>query len=64
MFPVSGVESVFLPVTNNQTGNFYVMSGNAAGFSGLFVNNNVQPYPHEQQVHIVVFLSKMYGYLK
>ena len=58
MFPVSGVDSVFLPVTNNQTENFYVMPGNAAGFSGLFVNNNAQPYPHEQQVHVVVFYLK------
>ena len=79
MFPVSGVQSGFLPVANNETGTVYpqwiysynnsfqssyALPGNAAGFSGLRVNDIVQPYPYEHQVHVVLFLSKMYVYLK
>ena len=80
MFPVSGVQSVYLPVANSETGTVYpqtwiysynnslqssyALRGNAAGFSGLCVNNSVQPYPYEHQVHVVLFLSKMYVYLK
>ena len=79
MFPVSGVESAFLPVTDNETGNFYqnawhyhyhnqlqspyAMFGNVPGTSGLFVNNNLWPPAHEHQVVLFVLFFLFLFYL-
>ena len=70
MFPVSAAESVSLPVTDNETGNFYqpiwhyhyynqlqspyVTFGNVLGTSGLFVNNSFQPHPYSHQVGVIL----------